>query len=209
MAKKGLAVWVSSSLTFIALAHLIDAISATVFANPVRLLLLYPFPVEKLEAITPTTYFWISAVTSLILWGITCAITFENPVETFLNKVLSDAKTQSTVENQLLESKSEVLDAIFETIESCHNTIAEVKDSIFNIRTESKEIHPLKESMERTLTELATLKREMRRIDEKMTFPGLCAACGKPLMPEFNVCPYCGESVKLQHAPIIKLRDYK
>jgi len=209
LTKKGLAVWVFSSLTFIALAHLIDAISATVFANPIRLLLLYPFPVEKLEAIAPTTYFWISAVTSLILWGITCAITFENPVETFLNKVLSDAKTQSTVENQLLESKSEVLDAIFETIESCHNTIAEVKDSILNIRTESKEIHPLKESMERTLTELATLKREMRRIDEKMTFPSLCAACGKPLMPEFNVCPYCGEGVKLQHAPIIKLRDYK
>ena len=82
-------------------------------------------------------------------------------------------------------------------------------DLFYNIRTESKEIHPLKESMERTLTELATLKRGMRRIDEKMTFPGLCAACGKPLMPEFNVCPYCGESAKLQHPPIIKLRDYK
>lgn len=209
MGKKGLAVWVSSSLTFIALVHLIDAISAAVFANPIRLLLLYPFPKEKLEAITPTTYLWISAAASLILWGITCAIAFENPVETFLNRVLSDAKSQSTVENQLLESKSEVLDSIFETVESCHDTIAEVKDMILNVRVEAMEIRPLRESMEKTRMELATLKREMRTIDEKITFPNLCAACGKPLMPEFNVCPYCGEGVKLQHPPIIKLKDYK
>jgi hypothetical protein len=209
LGKKGLAVWISSSLTFIALVHLIDAISAAVFTNPIRLLLLYPFPKEKIGAITPTTYLWISAVASLILWGITCAIAFENPVETFLNRVLSDAKSQSTVENQLLDIKSEVLDSISETIESCHKTIAEVKDMIFNVRTEAREIHPLKECMEKTRVELAILKREMRRIDEKITFPNLCAACGKPLMPEFNVCPYCGEDVKLQHPPIIKLKDYK
>lgn len=209
MGKKGLAVWVSSSLTFIAVAHLVDAISATFFGNPIRLLSLYPIPSDKLEAITPSTYFWITATVSLILWGITCAIAFENPVETFLNKVLSDAKSQSAVENQLLENKSEVLDAIHETMESCSTMIAEVKDTILNVRSEAMEIRPLKESVEKARTELATLKKEMMRIDEKMTFPIICTACGKPLMPEFNVCPYCGENVRLQHPPLIKLKDYK
>jgi rRNA maturation endonuclease Nob1 len=209
LGKKGLAVWVSSSVTFIAVAHLVDAISATFFGNPIRLLFLYPIPSDKLETITPLTYFWITATISLILWGITCAIAFENPVETFLNKVLSDAKSQSAVENQLLENKSEVLDAIYETMESCSTMIAEVKDTILNVRSEAMEIRPMKESLEKARTELSTLKKEMMRIDEKMTFPIICTACGKPLMPEFNVCPYCGENVKLQHPPLIKLKDYK
>lgn len=209
LAKKGLSVWISSSMTFIALVHLTDAISAMIFAHPAQLLQLYPFPPEKLETITPAAYFWISAVVSLILWGITCAIAFGNPVETFLNKLLSDAKSQSKGENQLLESKSEVLDAIFETIESCHQTLAEVKDTVINVRAESKEIHPLRESIENARVELAILKKEIRRIDGKMKFPNLCSSCGKPLMPEFNMCPYCGENLKLQHTPVIRLKDYK
>jgi len=98
MSKKGLSIWLFSSLTFIALIHLIEAISVIAFDNEIRLLQLYPFINEKLEAITPTTYLWLSAASTLILWGITCAVAFENPVETFLNKILSDAKKQSAVE---------------------------------------------------------------------------------------------------------------
>jgi hypothetical protein len=70
------------------------------------IIIIYPFINEKLQAITPITYFWVSAAATFILWGITCAIAFANPVETFLNKILSDAKRQGAVETQLLEDKS-------------------------------------------------------------------------------------------------------
>ncbi len=208
MGRKGVSVWVFSSLTFIATLHFIDAISALILGNPMKLPQLYPFVGEKLQAIAPITYFWVTAAASLILWGITCAIAFENPVEIFLNKILSDAKSQSAVENQLLERKSEVLDAMFETMESNEETLAHVQDMVTNVRTEVRDIKLVKESVEKMKTELASLKREFKKIDEKVPYQTVCPGCGKPLLPEFNMCPYCGEKAKLQ-PPLIKLKDYK
>jgi rRNA maturation endonuclease Nob1 len=209
LGKKGMSVWLFSSLTFIALLHLIEAISVLFFNNEIRLLQLYPFINEKLQAITPITYFWVSAVATFILWGITCGIAFTNPVETFLNTVLSDAKTQGTVETQLLEEKSEILDSMNETIESNNEILAQVKDLIYNVRTEVKEIRPLRENFEKMKTELGGLRKETRKLEDKVNFQILCPACGKPLLPEFKICPYCGEGMELHQAPVITLKDYK
>jgi len=209
LAKKGLTVWLFSSLTFISLVHLVEAISALVFNNPIRLLQLYPLINEKLQTITPAVYFWASAVATLIFWGITCAIAFENPVEQFLNTILSDAKKQSAVETQIVQDKSEILDAMYETIESGNETLAHVKDMMCNVRSEVKEIQPLTESVEKMKTELNTLKKEVKKLEERVKFPSLCLACGKPLLPEFRICPYCGEGVKLAQAPLMELKDYK
>ncbi|MEM3760461.1 MAG: hypothetical protein QXZ02_05030, partial [Candidatus Bathyarchaeia archaeon] len=118
MSKKGIIVWLFSSLTFIALIHLTEAVSALIFNNEIRLLQIYPFIGEKLQTITPLTYFIATATATLVFWGITCAAAFTNPVEAFLNKILSDAKKQSTIENQMLEDKSEILDVMNETMES-------------------------------------------------------------------------------------------
>ena len=209
MTKKGISVWLFSSLTFIALLHLADAISALVFNNEIRLLKLYPFINEKLQAITSITYFWASAAATFLLWGITCAIAFTNPVETFLNNILSDAKTQGTVEAQLLEEKSEILDVMSETIESNSEILAHVNDLVYNVRTEVKEIHPLNESVEKMKTELNALRKEVKKLEEKVNFPNLCPTCGKPLLPEFKICPYCGENVKLLPEKVISLKEYK
>ena len=209
MAKKGLSVWLFSSLTFIALIHLIEAISVLIFNNEIRLLQLYPPINEKLQSITPIAYFWISAASTFILWGITCAITFENPVEAFLNKILSDAKKQNTVETQLLEDKSEVLDAMYETVEADNKILAQVKDLMCNVRADVKEIQPLTDGMDKMKTELNNLRKEIKKIEEKIQFPNLCPACGKPLMPEFKICPYCGENIKLLPEKAIPLEQYK
>jgi hypothetical protein len=209
LAKKGISIWLFSSLTFITLLHLADAISALVFNNEIRLLKLYPFINEKLQAITPMAYFWVSAATAFILWGITCAIAFTNPVEAFLNTVLSDAKTQGAVEAQALEEKSEILDAMSETIESNSEILAHVEDLIYNVRTEVKEIHPLNESVEKMKTDLNALRKEVKKLEEEVNFPNLCPTCGKPLLPEFKICPYCGENVKHLSEQVIPLKEYK
>jgi len=198
-----------SSLTFIALLHLAEAISVLFFNNEIRLLQLYPLINEKVQSITPITYFWVSAASTFILWGITCAIAFENPVEAFLNKILSDAKKQSAVETQLLEDKSEVLDAMYETVEADNKILSQVKDLMCNVRADVKEIQPLKDGMDKMKTELNNLRKEIKKIEEKIHFPNLCPACGKPLMPEFKICPYCGENIKLLPENIVSLKEYK
>ena len=209
MAKKGISVWIFSTLTFVALIHLADAISTLVFGNPIKILQLYPFLGEKLQTMAPMTYFWLSAAASLLIWGITCAIAFENPVDTFLNKILSDAKTQGAVESQLLESKSEILDAMFETIESGNETLAQVKDLVCNVRTDAKEIQPLKESIEKMKAELSSLKKEFKKIEERAQPPILCSSCGKPLLPDFKICPYCGANIKLLPEKMVSIKDYR
>jgi ribosomal protein L32 len=211
LAKKGICVWFFSTLTFVALIHVIDAVSVLVFNSQINLLQLYPFinGNEKLQAITPTTYFLGSAIVTFILWGITCAIAFENPVETFLNKILSDAKKQSAVETQVLDEKSELLDAMNETVEMNNRLLAQVKDITYNVRTEVKEIQPLKESVEKLKTELNRLKREIKNFEQNIRHPNKCPTCGKPILPEFKVCPYCGENIKLLPEAVIALKDYK
>ncbi|RJS80831.1 hypothetical protein CW707_04775 [Candidatus Bathyarchaeota archaeon] len=212
MAKKGLFVWLFSSLTFLSLIHLIEAtyVYVLVFNGEIRLFQLYPFINEKLQTnITPITYFLITAVATFILWGITCAIAFENPVETFLNKILSDAKTQTAVEAQLLEEKSEILDAMNETIESNNMILSQVKDLVYNVRTEVKEVQPIKEYLEKMKSELNSLKRELKKLEKKVKSSIICPTCGKPLLPEFKVCPYCGENISLLPETVVALKEYK
>lgn len=211
MARKGVAVWVFSSLTFIAVVHFVESVSVLLFNNQIALLRLYPLINEKLQAITPMAYLLGSAAATFMLWGVTCVIAFENPVETFLNKILSDAKTQSAVESQLLEEKSEILDAMSETIELNNTTLAQIRDLTYNVRTEVKELQPLKENMEKLRTELSRLKKEIKKFEENLNlkYPNVCPACGKPILPQFKVCPYCGENIKLLPETVIALKDYR
>jgi rubrerythrin len=206
--KKGIAIWLFSTLTFTALIHLIDASSAVLFNNPTRLLQLYPFISQQLQQIPLNIYFYATAASTVLLWAATCLITFDNPVETFLNKVLSDAKTQTATEAQVLESKSELFDLMYETVESDSETLAQVKDLMRNMRAEVKDIQPIKETMEKTRTELFSLKRDIKTIEEKLLFTIVCPGCGMMLRPDFKLCPYCGESITLQEK-MVMVRDYK
>lgn len=208
MRKKGIAIWLFSTLTFTALIHLIDASSAVLFNNPTRLLQLYPFISQQLQQIPLNIYFYATAASTVLLWAATCLITFDNPVETFLNKILSDAKTQTATEAQVLESKSELFDLMYETVESDSETLAQVKDLMRNMRAEVKDIQPIKETMEKTRTELFSLKRDIKTLEEKLLFTIVCPGCGMMLRPDFKLCPYCGESITLQEK-MVMVRDYK
>jgi hypothetical protein len=209
LSKKGIAVWLFSSLTFVALIHLIEALSTMLFNNEIRLLQLYPFIGEKLQTITSLTYFLASTMATLTFWGITCVVAFTNPVETFLNKILSDAKKQSAVETQMLEEKGEILDVMNETIEANNEILAQVRDIIYNVRAEVKEIQPLKENIEKIKAELSSLKKEVKKFEESIKYPDKCPTFGKPLLPEFKICPHCSENIKLLPEKVVLLKEYK
>jgi hypothetical protein len=209
MRKKGIAVWLFTTLTFISLIHLIEALAVLLFNNPIRLLALYPFINQQLQQITPTTYLTITAASTTILWAITCLIAFDNPVETFLNQILSDAKKQTATETQTIESKGELFDLMYETVDANNETLAQIKDIIRNVRAEVRDIEPIKATMEKTRTEIGSLKKQMKAIEEKILFASvLCPTCEKPLQPDFNVCPYCGEDLKMPQK-IMTVKGYK
>lgn len=208
MRKKGIAIWLSTTLTVIAFVHLIDAASALLFNNSTQILQLYPIINQQLQQIPIDIYLYATAASTAILWAATCLIAFDNPVETFLNKILSDVKNQTTTESQILESKSELFDLMYETVEADSETLAQVKDLMRNVRAEVKDIQPLKETIEKTKTELGSLRKQMKILEEKLLFNVVCSACGKMLRPDFNVCPYCANSLTLQEK-MLAVTDYK
>jgi len=208
LGRKGIAIWLFSSLTVISLIHLIDAASALIFNNPTQILQLYPLINQQLQQIPLDVYFYLAAPSTIILWAITCLIAFDNPVETFLNKILSDVKNQSNTESQLLETKSDLFDLMYETVESDSETLAQVQDLMRNIRVEVKDIQPMKETMEKTRTELGSIKKQMKTLEEKLLFNIVCPVCGKMLRPDFKLCPYCGDSITLQEK-MMAVTDYK
>jgi len=84
---------------------------------------------------------------------------------------------------QVLESKSEIFDMMYETIEADSETLGQVKDLMRNMRAEVKDIQPIKESIEKTRMELSSLKKQMKTLEEKMLFNIICPTCGKLLKP--------------------------
>jgi len=48
-----------------------------------------------------------------------------------------------------------------------------------------------------------TLLRNYPIINE-LKKPSVCLTCGKAVQPDFNICPYCGENLKLIPQKIIK-----
>jgi len=206
--RKGVTVWLFSTLTFVTLVHVIDAMHALIFSSQGMLFQLYPLPTEKLQTMTSTTYFWVSATATFVLWGITCAVAFDNPVETFLNKILTGAKKQNAVEAQVLDEKSELLDAMNETIGMNNTLLAHVRDMIYNVRTEVKEIPPLREEIEILKAALDHMDKEIKKFKENTEHPNQCPTCRKPILPEFKVCPYCGQNIKRISETLIELKNY-
>lgn len=122
MRTKSITIWALTSLTFISLIHFVEAITVITLNNPIRLPQLYPLINEPLKALTPSTYFWITAITTCALWAITCLVAFHNPVELYL-------KRHEATETQL-QDKGDTLDRMCETVESDHQTLTQLSDLI-------------------------------------------------------------------------------
>jgi hypothetical protein len=206
--KKGLIIWIFSTLTVLALIHVIDATAALIFTNQIQLIQLYPIVNGFLSQLSIQTYFYISASIAAILWGVTCIIAFDNPVETFLNKVLSDAKQQTSNEEQAIEKSGEIFDLMYETLESDSETLSQVKDLIRNVRAEVKDISPIKESIEKTNADMNKIKKQLITLEEKVLFPMICPSCRKPIRADFTLCPYCGIAIEVPKVTIPNLNRF-
>ena len=203
MGKRGVTVWIFSSLSFLAAIHAIEAILALFFNTEIVLLKLYPF----FNTLTTSSinYFLASTTLTIAFWGITCKVAVETPVERFLNKMLSDAKRQSEIECEIVEDNRSVLDMMCETITENNKVLAQTRDLTYNVRSELVNLRPLPAETEKLSTEIEELKNELKNLKENFKKPNLCPSCGNIVLPRFNVCPYCGENLHVTPEKVVKM----
>jgi hypothetical protein len=123
MRTKSIAIWLLTSITFISVVHLIEAITVMMFNNPIRLLQLYPYGNLLVNSFTPTTYLHVTTTATAVLWAATCLVAFNNPVESYVNK-----RVQS--EERIIQDREALLDRMCETVDSDHRTLTRLSDTI-------------------------------------------------------------------------------
>lgn len=164
MNRRGIGIWLSSFLTALATAHLLDAVNVIFCNTQAFLLRLYPLSSEAVQTINPHSYLILSAHAAVISWGITCVTVFKSPIEKFFNNMLSEAKKEKAIENQLIERRSEILDAINETVELSHALISQIRDIICSVRAEVKELRNIRDSIEKMENEIIQVKAELKSL---------------------------------------------
>lgn len=208
MGQRGVIVWIFSSLSFLAAIHALEAALALFFNTDVILLKSYPI-INTLNP-NPATYLLASTAVTILMWGITCKVAVETPVERFLNRMLSDAQRQSEIECEMVEDNRSVLDMMCETISENNKVLAQTRDVTFNVRSELVNLRSLPEETERLSKEVEGLKKELKKLKENFKKPNLCPSCGNTVLPRFKVCPYCGENLHITPEKAVKmLQVYK
>ncbi len=203
MGKRGVTVWIFSSLSFLAAIHALEAILALFFNTEIVLLKLYPF----FNTLTTSSinYFLASIALTIAIWGITCKVAVETPVERFLDTMLSDAKKQSEIECEMVEDNRSVLDMMCETITENNKVLAQTRDITYNVRSELVNLRTLPAETEKLSTEIEELKKELKKLKQNFKKPNLCPSCGNSVLPRFKVCPYCGENLHLTPEKVVKM----
>jgi rubrerythrin len=203
MGKRGVTVWIFSSLSFLAAIHTLEAIFALFFNT--ETILLKSYPIINTLNINPNTYLLASTATTLAIWGITCKTAVETPVERFLDTMLSDAKKQSEIECEMVEDNRSVLDMMSETITENNKVLAQTRDVTYNVRSELVNLRSLPEETERLSAEIEELKKELKNLKQNFKKPNLCPSCGNIVLPRFKVCPYCGENLHITPQKALKM----
>lgn len=203
MGKRGVTVWIFSSLSFLAAIHALEAILALFFNTEV--ILLKSYPIINTLNINPDTYLLASAAATIAMWGITCKTAIETPIERFLDRMLLDAKQQSEIECEMVEDNRSVLDMMSETITENNKVLAQTRDVTYNVRSELVNLRSLPEETQRLSAEIEELKKELKNLKENFKKPNLCPSCGNMVLPRFKVCPYCGENLYITPQKAVKM----
>jgi len=155
--------------------HTFDALVGLTTGNPSLLLKIYPFQ-NLLNNVDVVIYFWVSLASAFILFGITCAVAFHNPIEALINRTLAEVELEENPNDQVLDSKTSALEMISDTLTSDSIVLRSVKDDVNAVRYDISNLKTRRDRLEKDLTKLMT-----------------CPSCGKEISPDFKLCPFCGE----------------
>jgi hypothetical protein len=195
MVRKGVAVWILGSLTFLAGLHALDGflwlignVEQSVFLS------LYPFT-SVFGYVEPVLYLLGSLIAMFLLWGGTTLFATRNPIETFLGKVLEDGRRENQQDVEFLEAKTSILEMMSETIANNGRLLSGLRDVVFNVRSEVLGLESLNKTVETIHAEVDGLKKMMKRLEKEIKKYKTCPACGRDILVDFRLCPYCGENL--------------
>jgi len=186
--KKGISVWIFGFLTFLAVLHTFDAVLSFTLGGTNSLLELNPFYgliYNMFGEIDAAPYFWASIIFAFVLLGMSCVIAFNDPIATFINRVISDAKSEENPADLHLESGINAFEMINDSVTSNSILLNKIKDSAENVR----------DGIDAVKIELKMLGAKLGKLDNGLTSLRKCPSCGKDVSPDFKLCPYCGEKL--------------
>ncbi len=175
-------------MTFLGALHTFDAALLYTLKGENSLLTLNPFyglVCSIFGEVSPAPYFWASIGFTFILFGISCAVAFHDPIATFINKVISDAKLEENPADSRLESGVDAFEMISDSVTS--NGVLLTK---LNKQSES-----VGSTVNALRVELMTLGAKLGKLDTSLNLTQRCPSCGKAILPEYKMCPYCGEKL--------------
>ncbi len=122
---------------------------------------------------------------TFVLFGMSCVIAFHDPIAAFINRVISDAKSEENPVDLHLESGINVFEMINDSVASNSILLNKVKESTENVR----------DSINAVKAELMMLGAKLGKMETDLETPRKCPSCGKDVLPDFKLCPYCGEKL--------------
>ena len=198
--KKGIGVWVFGFLTFLAVLHTFDAYLSLTSGEASGLLKLYPFS-YVLTGIDAVIYFWGSMSLAFIFLGVACTIACHNPIMALYNKILAEAESAEGEVDKAVESETGLLDMINHSLTSNSIDLHAVKENLKSVKDSQKGLRVEMAQLTSKLSELENgLKIGLQRLETDLGKGRKCPFCAKDVLPQFKLCPYCGE--KLPYALI-------
>ena len=201
MVKRGTTVCILGTLTFIACIHVLEAFTALFFNKEIILLNLYPL-VSSLN-IQSLNYLIISITVTSILMAMTFRLAFSNPLDCFIDKILSDANSVNEAECEMVTDNRSILDMMCESITHISQVLAQTKDITYNVRSELTNLRSIPETTQSLSEEIKEVKKELVKLKKSFKKPNTCPSCGNTVLARFKICPYCGETLQLSPEKII------
>ena len=201
MVKRGTTVCILGTLSFIACIHFLEAFTVLFFNKEIVLLKLYPF--FSSLSIESLNYLIASIIVTSVLMALTFRLAFSNPLDCFIEKILSDANSVNDAECELVTDNRSVLDMMCESITHISEVLAQTKDITYNVRSELVNLRPIPETTERLSAEIKEVKKELVNLKKSFKKPNTCPSCGNTVLARFKICPYCGEALQLSPEKII------
>jgi len=187
--KKGIAVWIFGFLAFFTGLHTFDAVLSLASASQTGALLrLYPFYDVLLSAfgrIDSLTYFWVSLLSTFVLFGVTASIAFHDPVMSYIKRTISEAKVEDSRADPNVESELNTLTMINDSLTANSVALRELKG----------DVGALKDGVNAVKTDMAKLWARIEVLETDLAKMRKCPACAQNVLPEFRLCPYCGEEL--------------
>ena len=197
--KKGVGIWIFGFLTFLAVLHTFDAY-LSLMSGEASLLQLYQLG-YALTNIDSMIYFFGSMSVAFVFFGVTCSIACHNPIMTLYNKILADVEFVEGKVDKAAEAETGLLDMINHSLTSNSIDLHGMKKNLKSVEDSQNGLKVEMAHLTSMLGELRNgLKLSLQKLEMDLARGNKCPFCGKEIIPQFKLCPYCGdENRKASH----------